>query len=234
MFSYDPMTLLSPPLGGVAPRQLLERRTNLLILMQRPWAVSIFSRAPLCLNTCRHCLMITNASLPTALSCGTSAVTTPKVVPFLRPVGLLSMTNLNGGHAGFTILATCLARASLQIFTAGVLILPHSLCPPMHISHRWPCTTLTSIAPLAAGSLLSGFCAPYFTARSVSLDNESSKLLLLTPHNDAVCDLQNALGLPASNYLPSSGAAGVAKPSGWVRELHKGSCVRVCRKWVIV
>ena len=34
----------------------------------------------------------------------------------------------------------------------------------------------------------------YFTARSVRLDNESSKLLLLTPHNDTVYDLQDALG----------------------------------------
>ena len=54
------MALLSPPLG-VALRQLLERRTNLLILMQQPREVvekrrhSIFSRAPLCPNTCRHC-----------------------------------------------------------------------------------------------------------------------------------------------------------------------------------
>ena len=37
-------------------------------------------------------------SLPTALSCGTSAVTIPKSVPFLRPVGLLSMT---GGSRRF-------------------------------------------------------------------------------------------------------------------------------------
>ena len=43
----------------------------------------------------------------------------------------------------------------------------------------------------------------YFTARSVRLDNESSKLLLLTPHNDTVYDLQDALGLPASNYPPT-------------------------------
>ena len=35
------------------------------------------------------------------------------------------------------------------------------------------------------------------------LDNESSKLLLLTPHNDTVYDLQDALGLPASNYPPT-------------------------------
>ena len=43
----------------------------------------------------------------------------------------------------------------------------------------------------------------FFTARSVRLDNESSKLLLLTPHNDTVYDLQDALGLPASNYPPT-------------------------------
>ena len=56
-------------------------------------------------------------SSPTAPSCGAFPVTIPKFVPFLRPVGLLSMTNQQGGHAGFTILATCLARACLQIFT---------------------------------------------------------------------------------------------------------------------
>ena len=43
----------------------------------------------------------------------------------------------------------------------------------------------------------------YYTARSIRLDNESSKLLLLTPHNDSVVDLQDALGLPAPNYPPT-------------------------------
>ena len=67
---------------------------------------------------------------------------------------------------------------------------------------------------LAAGECnqVAGFCflgvtvaavLSFFTARSVRLDNESSKLLLLTPHNDTVYDLQDALGLPASNYPPT-------------------------------
>ena len=36
---------------------------------------------------------------------------------------------------------------------------------------------------------------------TVRLDNESSKLLLLTPHNDTVYDLQDALGLLVSLFL---------------------------------
>ncbi len=43
----------------------------------------------------------------------------------------------------------------------------------------------------------------FYTARSVRIDNESSKLLLLTPHNDSVSDLQDTLGLPTQNYPPT-------------------------------
>ena len=43
----------------------------------------------------------------------------------------------------------------------------------------------------------------FYTARSVRIDNESSKLLLLTPHNDSVSDLQDALGLHTPNYPPT-------------------------------
>ena len=42
----------------------------------------------------------------------------------------------------------------------------------------------------------------YYVARQVCRNQESSKLLLLTPHNDTVNDLIDALGLPADN-LPS-------------------------------
>ena len=37
----------------------------------------------------------------------------------------------------------------------------------------------------------------YYVARQVCRNQESSKLLLLTPHNDTVNDLIDALGLPA-------------------------------------
>ena len=43
----------------------------------------------------------------------------------------------------------------------------------------------------------------YYVARQVRRDQQSSKLLLLTPHNDTVDDLVDALGLPADNFPPS-------------------------------
>ena len=43
----------------------------------------------------------------------------------------------------------------------------------------------------------------YFTARAVRLDEESSKLLILAPHNDTIDDLEGKLGAPAPNYPPT-------------------------------
>ena len=43
----------------------------------------------------------------------------------------------------------------------------------------------------------------YFTARTVRLDEESSKLLILAPHNDTIDDLEGKLGAPAPNYPPT-------------------------------
>ena len=43
----------------------------------------------------------------------------------------------------------------------------------------------------------------YYTARSIRIDNESSKLLLLTPHNDTVKSLVDALGVPSDQFPPS-------------------------------
>ena len=43
----------------------------------------------------------------------------------------------------------------------------------------------------------------YFTAQSISLRSESSKLLLLTPHNDTVADLEAMLGAPETDYPPT-------------------------------
>ena len=43
----------------------------------------------------------------------------------------------------------------------------------------------------------------YYVARQVRRNQESSKLLILTPHNDTVDDLLDALGLPPDNLPPS-------------------------------
>ena len=43
----------------------------------------------------------------------------------------------------------------------------------------------------------------YYVARQVRRHQESSKLLILTPHNDTVDDLIDALGLPPDNLPPS-------------------------------
>ena len=43
----------------------------------------------------------------------------------------------------------------------------------------------------------------YFTARAVRLAEESSKLLILAPHNDTIDDLEGKLGAPAPNYPPT-------------------------------
>ena len=43
----------------------------------------------------------------------------------------------------------------------------------------------------------------YYTSQSISLRSESSKLLLLTPHNDTVADLEAMLGAPETDYPPT-------------------------------
>ena len=43
----------------------------------------------------------------------------------------------------------------------------------------------------------------YYVARQVRRNQESSKLLILTPHNDTVDDLLDAVGLPPDNLPPS-------------------------------
>ena len=43
----------------------------------------------------------------------------------------------------------------------------------------------------------------FFTARSIRLNDENSKLLLLAPHNDAIQDLQDALGTPSPHFPPT-------------------------------
>ena len=43
----------------------------------------------------------------------------------------------------------------------------------------------------------------YYVARQVRRNQESSKLLILTPHNDTVDDILDAVGLPPDNLPPS-------------------------------
>ena len=43
----------------------------------------------------------------------------------------------------------------------------------------------------------------YFTARSINLRQESSKLLLLAPHNDTIDDLEGLMGAAAPDYPPT-------------------------------
>ena len=43
----------------------------------------------------------------------------------------------------------------------------------------------------------------YFTARNIRLDTESSKLLVLSPHNDTIIDLEDALGAPDTDLPPT-------------------------------
>ena len=57
-----------------------------------------------------------------------------------------------------------------------------TLKPPKGQNHMDLATRHTALTVAAVLS--------YYTARSIRLDNESSKLLLLTPHNDSVVDLQ--------------------------------------------
>ena len=43
----------------------------------------------------------------------------------------------------------------------------------------------------------------YYTARNIRLDSESSKLLILAPHNDTISDLEDALGAPDTDLPPT-------------------------------
>ena len=43
----------------------------------------------------------------------------------------------------------------------------------------------------------------YFTARNIRLDTESSKLLILSPHNDTITDLEDVLGAPDADLPPT-------------------------------
>ena len=43
----------------------------------------------------------------------------------------------------------------------------------------------------------------YFTARNIRLDSESSKLLILSPHNDTITDLEDVLGAPDTDLPPT-------------------------------
>ena len=63
-------------------------------------------------------------------------------------------------------------------------------------SNRLPPDDVTTIIKVTA-------TLSYYVARQVRRNQESSKLLILTPHNDTVDDLLDAVGLPPDNLPPS-------------------------------
>ena len=69
---------------------------------------------------------------------------------------------------------------------------------------RWEVTRRMPGSSQGMGTALTiAAVVSFYIARSVRIDNESSKLLLLTPHNGSVSDLQDALGSPTPNYPPT-------------------------------
>ena len=63
-------------------------------------------------------------------------------------------------------------------------------------SNKLPPDDVTNIIRVAA-------TLSYYVARQVRRNQESSKLLILTPHNDTVDDILDAVGLPPDNLPPS-------------------------------
>ena len=63
-------------------------------------------------------------------------------------------------------------------------------------SNKLPPDDVTNIIRVAA-------TLSYYVSRQVRRNQESSKLLILTPHNDTVDDLLDAVGLPPDNLPPS-------------------------------
>ena len=59
--------------------------------------------------------------------------------------------------------------------------------------------TSTTAADTAFSTGLPPATISYFTARNIRLDSESSKLLILSPHNDTITDLEDVLGAPMLN-----------------------------------
>ena len=82
------------------------------------------------------------------------------------------------------------------------------VCTGYRLLH-WSPSLKTPAARLPAASIRHAIqvtaVISYYTARSIRVDNESSKLLLLTPHNDTVKGLVDALGVPTTGdqYPPS-------------------------------
>ena len=82
------------------------------------------------------------------------------------------------------------------------------VCTGYRLLH-WSPSLKTPAARLPAASIRHSIqvaaVISYYTARSFRVDNESSKLLLLTPHNDTVKGLVDALGVPTTGdqYPPS-------------------------------
>ena len=68
--------------------------------------------------------------------------------------------------------------------------------------HWSPSTTQGAHASLDTVLTIAGVLS-FFTARSIRLNDENSKLLLLAPHNDTIQGLQDALGTPSPHFPPT-------------------------------
>ena len=81
---------------------------------------------------------------------------------------------------------------------------PHH-CSGYRVIHWNPNLAQNSIhlQPSSITTIIRILAVIYFTARAVRLDEESSKLLILAPHNDTIDDLEGKLGAPAPNYPPT-------------------------------
>ena len=68
--------------------------------------------------------------------------------------------------------------------------------PSMRTETRMQASSRTRVLEIAA-------TISYFTARNIRLDSESSKLLILPPHNDTISDLEDVLGAPDTDLPPT-------------------------------
>ena len=72
---------------------------------------------------------------------------------------------------------------------------------------QWHPSLLNKSNNMERPSILNVLCVAavisYFTARSIHLRHESSKLLLLAPHNDTIDDLEGLMGAAAPDFPPT-------------------------------
>ena len=97
-----------------------------------------------------------------------------------------------GGQAGSTILASFLDRRCLQLLIGD----KEQTRSGTGRSNNMERPSILNVVRVAA-------VISYFTARSIHLRQESSKLLLLAPHNDTIDDLEGLMGAAAPDYPPT-------------------------------